>query len=143
MRKLLVACLLFVVMMSVRVYAEEALAPPENIPGAMIVNAEEVIKLIFSNPNLIMIDSRKETEFVKGHIEGAINILNTQLDEKKLEQVAADKTAAVLFYCNGERCLRSADAVNKAIGWGYSNVFWFRGGWKEWSEKRFPVVSGD
>ena len=34
-----------------------------------------------------------------------------------------------------------ADAIRKAMGWGYRNVFWFRGGWKEWTDKRLPVIT--
>ena len=37
--------------------------------------------------------------------------------------------------------MRSTDAVNKALAWGYKNVYWYRGGWKEWTEKRLPVVT--
>jgi rhodanese-related sulfurtransferase len=114
---------------------------PEKIPGATSVFAEEVVDLILSNPELIIIDSRKKTEYIKGHIEGAINILNTELMLEDLEVIAPDRGRALLFYCNGVRCLRSSDAINKAVEWGYTNIFWFRGGWNEWTDKRLPVVT--
>ena len=114
---------------------------PESIAGATSVSAEEVVELILSNPDMIVIDSRKKTEYLKGHIEGAINLLNTELTREDLEAVAPDNSQAVLFYCNGARCLRSSDSINKALSWGYTNIFWFRGGWQEWSEKRLPVVA--
>ena len=128
---------------SFHLQANEKPIAPENIQGAVTVTAEEVIKLIFSNPNIVMIDSRKSTEYLKGHIEGAVNILNTALTEEKMHGLVADKNAAILFYCNGVRCMRSSDSVKKALGWGYNNLFWFRGGWKEWTEKRFPVITGE
>jgi len=114
---------------------------PENIAGATSVSAEEVVDLILSNPDLIIVDSRKKAEYLKGHIEGAINILNTELALDDLETIAPDRAQAVLFYCNGARCLRSSDSINKAVKWGYTNIFWFRGGWEEWSEKRLPVIT--
>ena len=114
---------------------------PENIRGAISVSAERVVELILSNPDMIIIDSRKKTEYVKVHIEGAINILNTELALDDLETIAPDRTQALLFYCNGTRCLRSADSINRAIEWGYRNIFWFRGGWEEWKEKRLPVIT--
>ena len=114
---------------------------PESLPGATILTAEEVISLILGNPDLIVIDSRKKTEYIKGHIEGAINILNTELVLEDLDLIVPDRTTALLFYCNGVRCLRSSDSLTKAVGWGYTNLFWFRGGWKEWTEKRLPVVT--
>ena len=97
--------------------------------------------MILANPDLVVIDSRKKTEFQKGHIEGAINILNTKLKQEDLEKISPDKSKEILFYCNGTRCLRSTDSINKAKKCGYSKLIWFRGGWKEWTEKRLPVVT--
>ena len=124
-------------------YAAEKPVAPDSIDGAVTVSAEEVIKLIFSNPHIVLIDSRKNTEYLKGHIEGAINILNTVLSQQGLEKHVPNKSAALLFYCNGIRCMRSSDSVKKALGWGYTNLFWFRGGWDEWMDKRFPVITGE
>ena len=123
------------------VVAGEKPYAPESLPGSTILTAEEVISMILGNPDLIVIDSRKKTEFIKGHIEGAINILNTELEIEDLESIVPDRSAALLFYCNGVRCLRSSDSITRAVDWGYTNLFWFRGGWKEWTEKRLPVVT--
>ena len=120
--------------------AEEKPYAPETIESVRSVSAEQVIDLILANPDLLVIDSRKKTEYLKGHIEGSINILNTQLEREDLERIAPDKTKAILFYCNGIRCLRSSDSIKKARGWGYTNLIWFRGGWKEWTDKRLPVI---
>lgn len=114
---------------------------PERIVGAVTVNAEQVVELILAKSELVLIDSRKSSEFAKGHIDGAINLLNTSMHRADLERACPDKSAPIVFYCNGERCLRSSDAVSKALEWGYRNLFWFRGGWKEWTDKRLPVVS--
>jgi len=124
------------------VVADEKPIAPDNISGAVAVNAEELVKLIYSNPQLVLIDSRKNTEYLKGHIEGAVNILNTQVTKEQLSKFVKNKNSAVLFYCNGPRCMRSTDSVNKALVLGYKNIFWFRGGWQEWSEKKLPVVTG-
>ena len=125
---------------STTLLAEEKPYAPESIQDVVIVSAEQAIEMILSIPELLVIDSRKKTEYLKGHIEGSINILNTQLEREDLERISPDKTKAILFYCNGIRCLRSSDSINKARGWGYTNLIWFRGGWKEWTDKRLPVV---
>ena len=121
--------------------AEQKPYAPEKIEGVAIVSAEEVIEMILADPELIVIDSRKKTEYLKGHIEGAINLLNTRLKREEFERISADKSRKILFYCNGVRCLRSSDSINKVKEWGYTNLIWFRGGWKEWSEKRLPIVT--
>jgi rhodanese-related sulfurtransferase len=114
---------------------------PESIDGVEIVTAEEAIELMLVNPDMPIIDSRKKTEYVKGHIENAVSLLNTEMTEQDLLDLVPDKNTPILFYCNGARCLRSSDAIRKAQGWGYVNLVWFRGGWKEWSDKRLPMVS--
>ena len=114
---------------------------PESIDGAVIVTAEEAVELILDTPGILIIDSRKKTEYLKGHIEGAVSLLNTEMTEPGLLAIAPDRDAPILFYCNGVRCLRSTDAIGKARSWGYSNLIWFRGGWKEWTGKRLPVVT--
>jgi len=121
--------------------AEQKPYAPEAIDDVTIVSAEQVIDMILANPEMIVIDSRKKTEYLKGHIEGATNILNTRLKAEDLEQLSPDKSDTILFYCNGSRCLRSSDSINKAKSWGYTDLVWFRGGWKEWTEKRLPVVT--
>ncbi|MDH5387027.1 MAG: rhodanese-like domain-containing protein [Gammaproteobacteria bacterium] len=136
-----VEMILICVLFSAELWAETKPVAPESIPGAITVSAEEVIELILINSDLIVVDSRKKTEYAKGHIEGSINILNTDMQHQDLEMVAPDKAKPILFYCNGMRCLRSSDAVAKALEWGYKNLFWFRGGWNEWTEKRLPVIS--
>ena len=137
--KKFVVCILLIV--STHAVASDKPFAPESIPGATSVSAEEVVAMIISNPELVVIDSRKKTEYVKGHIEGAINILNTELTAARLEEVSPDRNKALLFYCNGIRCLRSTDSIGKALDWGYANIFWFRGGWTEWTEKRLPVIT--
>ena len=114
---------------------------PEYIDGVVIVTAEEAIELILDNPDMPIIDSRKKTEYVKGHIEGAVSLLDTEMTEQDIKSIAPDSETAILFYCNGVRCLRSSNAIAKVKDWGYTNLIWFRGGWKEWSEKRLPVVT--
>ena len=136
----IVAFILSIAVCTILVAGEKPYAP-ESMPRTTIVSAEEVIEMILADPKLVVIDSRKKTEYVKGHIEGAINILNTELELEGLESVIPDRGTPVLFYCNGVRCLRSSDSITKTVGWGYTNVFWFRGGWKEWTEKRLPVVT--
>lgn len=135
MRKLLFPLLL---LWSVMAMAEKPTAPHE-IDGAKNLTAEQVIELILNNQELVVIDARKQEEYSKGHIENAISLLDTGMTEKALAKHVSNKQTPVLFYCNGERCLRSTHAARKALRWGYTRVYWFRGGWVEWQKKNLPV----
>lgn len=114
---------------------------PESMPGAVTVTAEVVVELILAQKDLLIVDSRKKSEYSKGHIEGAVNMLNTSMQREALEALCPNKATPIVFYCNGIHCLRSSDAIHKAVEWGYTNIFWFRGGWKEWTDKRLPLIA--
>ena len=122
-------------------FADDKPFAPTSIEGVVILTAEAAIEIILDNPDMAIIDSRKKLEYVKGHIEGAVSLLDTEMTEHNLKYIVTNKESAILFYCNGVRCLRSSNAIVKAQDWGYSNIYWIRGGWKEWSEKRLPIVT--
>jgi rhodanese-related sulfurtransferase len=120
-------------------WADKPSAPPE-VEGASNLTAEGVAELILNEPKLVVIDARKEEEYAKGHIEGAISLLDSRMTPEALAAHVSNKETPLLFYCNGANCLRSSNAVTKAVGWGYRHLYWFRGGWIEWTDKRLPVV---
>jgi len=120
-------------------WAEKPTAP-NSINGVVTVNADKTIELILNTPELIVIDARHPEEFHKGHIEDAIQLVDTAVNKKSLAQIVKTKTTPLLFYCNGPRCLRSSRAAKKALKYGYTNIYWFRGGWSEWMAKELPVI---
>ena len=46
---------------------------------------------------------------------------------------------AVVFYCNGENCMRSSDASESAVGWGWNKVNYYRDGFPAWKAASWPV----
>ncbi len=113
---------------------------PTSLDGASVISAEQVIELIGSNSNLVVIDARKDSDHQKGWIEGSHALPNTDTNPDSLAKIAPDKGAPVLFYCNGVNCHRSYESAKIALAAGYSKVYWFRGGMEEWETKGLPVV---
>lgn len=113
---------------------------PERIAGSQKVDAEGVINLVDSLPELVLIDSRIESDREKGFIEGSVSLPDTETDCESLATVVETKKTPVLFYCNGIKCGRSAKATETALGCGYSRIYWFRGGIEEWQEKQYPLI---
>jgi len=119
--------------------AEDA---PIEIEGATTLDAKGVIDLILTKPDLVVVDTRTKTDFESGHIEGAINILDTDItSDGKLAGAVASKSTPVLFYCNGVKCGRAAKATFKAIGWGYSKVYYYALGINDWKSAQLPLVA--
>ena len=69
--------------------------------------------------------------------------LNCLVDESVFNEqsLAAEssKEDAVVFYCNGAKCGRSAKCAAKAVSWGYSKVYYFRAGMPAWKAAGYPV----
>ena len=127
------------VMLAPQALAEKA-DVQESIDGTTRVTAEEVIELISSNSELVVIDARKSSDREKGYIEGSIGLPDTETTPESLASNVPAKDAAVVFYCNGVKCGRSVKSAKNAVAWGYTKVYWFRGGWEEWMEKGYPVT---
>ncbi|WP_456408126.1 rhodanese-like domain-containing protein, partial [Thiolapillus sp.] len=68
-----------ILLLSSFVWSDQKPYAPESIDGVTMVSAEELVEMILADPGLLVIDSRKKSEYLKGHIEGAINMLNTKL----------------------------------------------------------------
>ncbi|MEJ2573480.1 MAG: rhodanese-like domain-containing protein [Gammaproteobacteria bacterium] len=134
--KILSACLLMSFCMHVQ--AEEIV--PNSIPGTTKISAEQLINLAQTKPSLIIIDSRKPSDHFKGHIEGSINLPDTETTPETLSKHIPTKSTPVIFYCNGIRCGRSAAAAKVAVAAGYTKIYWFRGGWGEWTAKGYPAA---
>jgi rhodanese-related sulfurtransferase len=91
-----------------RVLAQDA---PMQIEGAKTLDSKGVIELISTTPDVVIIDNRTKADFDSGHIEGAVNIVDTSMTaESAFAGVVKSKALPVLFYCNGVKCGRAAKA---------------------------------
>jgi len=117
---------------------------PQEIEGVPKVSAEGVFALFEKLPGLVIIDSRLATGpssgRANGFIQGSISLPDIKTDCDSLAKVIPKKTAPSLYYCNGPKCGRSAKAIEVAKKCGYSNIYWFRGGFEEWQQKGYPFV---
>lgn len=115
---------------------------PMNIAGATTLDSKGVIDLISTTPGVAIIDNRTKADFDDGHIEGAVNITDTDMvSESALSGVVKSKAAPVLFYCNGVKCGRAAKATAKAVEWGYSRIYYYALGIQDWKANQFPLVT--
>jgi len=103
-----------------------------------LITAEEVKKIIDLKQKAVIVDARTSAEYQNERIPTSINI-PVENFEKEYKQLLPDKKVAVIFYCNGVKCGKSAEAAKKAIAAGYLNVKVFSGGIPEWKEKGFPL----
>ena len=132
--------LLFVSMFMLAFSAFAEKKAPESIDGTKRVSAEEVVELVMNTPDLVIIDARKTSDRdAAGWIEGSVGLPDYDTNAESLAKHVPSKTAPVLFYCNGVKCGRSVKSSKQAVSLGYKNIYWFRGGWEEWTQKGMPV----
>ncbi|WP_210395653.1 rhodanese-like domain-containing protein [Motiliproteus sediminis] len=112
---------------------------PMSFPNVTTVTAEELLDLVDSEDNLVIVDSRTRGDYDKGHIPDVAYLINTETNADSLAKILASKDTPVCFYCNGPKCARSGEAAQIAVEAGYSRVYWLRGGIAEWTEKGYPI----
>ncbi len=112
---------------------------PDKIEGSTKIDAESLIKLAAEHENLVIIDSRIKSDRRQGFIAGSISLPDTETDCFSLFQIINRKNTATVFYCNGPKCRRSDRAIVIASECGYTNLYWFRGGFEEWKNKNYLI----
>lgn len=120
-----------------------------------VINGESLFKLIQSqHPKLILIDARPFSEYIKGHVPGAINIdlmhfhwfdtskkgiLQFEKQMKLLlNYLGIESSSIVVFYddISGSTAARGVWLLHY---FSHQNAFILNGGFKEWSKLDNPI----
>ena len=110
---------------------------PEFIDGATTVDTAKAKELFDSG--VLFVDVRKDKDWAAGRIPDAVHIeLKKAFNEDALS-AEVEKDEPVVIYCNGHKCLRSSEAANLAVGWGFSKVYYYRDGFPAWKAAHYPV----
>ena len=140
MKPFLVALVAFAGVFSTNALATEKPDSPVEVAGATTVDTDAAVELITESDDLVIIDARKAQDYNTGHIEDAVLLTNTSINSQADIAVhVPTKDTPVLVYCNGIKCGRSSDAAGKAVSFGYSNVYYYRNGMAEWTERGLPI----
>ena len=97
----------------------------------------ETKKRLDAGEKIILVDTREDSEWARGHIPGAIH-LGKGIIERDIEKTVPDKEATIILYCGGG--FRSALAADNLQRMGYRNVISMDGGWRGWTEAGFPII---
>jgi len=113
---------------------------PDSIPGAVKVDAEGMIETMGKIDNLIIVDARVAMDRKQGYIECSVSPPDTETDCETLSVIIPTLEHPALFYCNGPKCGRSVKSIQYAQACGYTKLYWFRGGFEEWTKKNYPIL---
>jgi rhodanese-related sulfurtransferase len=116
---------------------------PDKISGVTTVTAEQLIAMLTSENPPLLIDARIREDREFGYIESSISLPDIETNCDTLNQVSADKSKPLMFYCNGIQCGRSVVSIKVALSCGYHNLSWFKGGFAEWKGKGYQYIKND
>jgi rhodanese-related sulfurtransferase len=91
------------------------------------VDAGEMPEILKKDPKARLIDTREESEFAAGHVEGA-EWIGKGVIERDIESLHPDKAEPLYLYCGGG--FRSVLAAENLQRMGYTNVYSVDGGWR-------------
>ncbi|AOM82391.1 respiratory selenite reductase-associated lipoprotein SrrF [Salisediminibacterium beveridgei] len=81
-----------------------------------------------------LIDSRPPEVYAAGHINGAINIPDSNFDNYS-DLLPEDLDTKLIFYCGGLHCPLSGSSSEKAEEMGYENTYVYQEGTPFWKEE--------
>ena len=111
---------------------------PEQIPGAVSVDTAKAKELF--DDGVIFVDVRSDKDWNAGRIPDAEHLnLKSTFNEESFGALFSSKDEPAVIYCNGPKCLRSSKAAQKAVDWGYTNIYYFRTGFPSWKDAGYPV----
>lgn len=96
----------------------------------------ETKKRLDAGEKMVLIDTREDSEWARGHIPGAIH-LGKGIIERDIEaQVPAKETKLVLYCGGGYRSALAADALRQM---GYTDAISLDGGWRAYQASGLPT----
>ena len=87
-------------------------------------------------PGLTIIDVRPAADFGRGHIQGAANVPGSAV-----RTAAIAGGGPIVVYCDDGVCALTTGAARALSARGYSSVFILEGGFSQWRQLKYPVVS--
>lgn len=111
---------------------------PAKVAGASTVDAQ--LAKVLHDKGIVFVDARDAEHFKEAHIPGAkhLSVKDEGFTAENLSAIVK-KDQPVVFYCTGVACLASSTAAQKAVEWGWSKVYYFRGGITQWQSSGLPV----
>jgi len=107
--------------------------------GLQVVDTREAQIIVEAYTHLVL-DARREVDFLAGHIPGAMSVPANAIDTV-LGTIAMLLTPEqpVLVYCSGQDCDESIMVGEALVQSGFTNIVLYVGGLKSWQEAGLPV----
>lgn len=100
------------------------------------ISAEDLNKKLKENPDLFVINVLASKYYNDCHIKGSVNVPFDILEKISKNW---DKSEEIVVYCAQEKCPVSRKAYALLESLGFTNLYEYSGGMKEWKKKAFDT----
>lgn len=109
---------------------------PANVSGSQLIDSQEAYEMFQKGSKFI--DVRPERFIKKGKIKNAYHLYSDSFSKQKLNSIAK-VNENIVIYCNGQGCSLSAEAIVKAVKYGYTKIYYYRDGYPAWKYYKLPI----
>jgi len=112
----------------------------EKMSNAIIREISIDIAKDLFDKNMLFVDARSEEYYIKGHIPKAVcnDNLDSLITEMDIHITIDD---GFVVYCSDDDCGSSEELAYSLQEQGFSNIYLFKGGWKQWVDNNLPIES--
>jgi len=122
---------------------KDPVVPPSAGEGDPPFVTRDGAAALYQSGKVIFVDARPLEDYALAHIARSVNIPYDYLDENWERVIdSLDHDREYVIYCSGDECESSLLLGRHLKDRGFSHLFVFYGGWREWQESGLPVSSG-
>ena len=109
---------------------------PIHVSGSQLIDSQKAYEMFNKGAKFIGV---RPDRFVKmGKIKNAYPLYVSLFSKQKLNSFAKENED-IIIYCNGQSCSLSAEAIVKAVDYGYKNIYYYRDGYPAWKHYKLPI----
>jgi len=105
------------------------------------ISREELKTMLASGTKHTVVEALPRKYYEAEHLPGAINIPHDEV-QVIASRLIPDKSETVIVYCASAECRNSHIAAEVLRGLGYSSVYEYTEGKKDWKEAGLPLEIG-
>jgi rhodanese-related sulfurtransferase len=104
------------------------------------VTRAELEQLLDSDRSVVLVDALPESYYSQMHLPGAINLVESEVNERAAE-LLPHRDRTIVTYCSNESCPNSKAVARRLEALGYTDVRTYPGGIQDWVAAGNPTES--
>lgn len=105
------------------------------------ITRDQLLRKLLSTSRPTIVEALPQKYFADKHLPGAVNIPHDEV-ETLAPKLLPDKGAEIVVYCASIQCQNSHIAAHRLGQLGYTAVYVYREGKRDWEAAQLPFESG-